>query len=298
MGKKETRLALLKVLAAAAWADGRVDPEEVNHIKEKALRAGLDNDDLSEIDAILSQPIPNTQCEDLTRQLLQELRSDADRQEAVETLEELFESDGEVDENEQRLLHELRGVMATASALDGFLSRVTGVFRGVFGSAKPGPGALTRTLSNAVVERLDHLSQGKWTDYVDPEELNRHTLYAAVLGKVADIHQGKSSEEMERIGALMHERRGLEPPLLDWLVEAVRDAVTGDMDRQRLLAEFNREADMEDRKDLLDAAFAVAAADGHLAEAELTELRLISNYLWIDARDFNTVRAKWNKEVS
>lgn len=297
MGRKETRVALLKVLASAAWADGHVDSEEVNHIKELALKAGLDNADLGEIDGILAQPIPNTQCESLTRDLLQELRTDQDRQDALDALDELFRADGEVDENEERLLHELRGVMASANALDGFLSRVTGVFRGVFGNQSSGPGALAKTLSNAVIARLDHLSQGKWANYIDEKDLNQHALYAAVLGKVADIHEGKSGEEMDEINSALHRRRGLGPPVLDWLVEAVRDAVTGEMDRQRLLSEFNRNAEMEERHDLLDAAFSVAAADGTVAPQELEELRLISNFLWIDARDFNAIRKRWDQAV-
>jgi len=293
MGKRETRLALLKVLASAAWADGRVDPEEINHIKEIALKGGLENEDLGEIDAILSQPVPNTQCETLTRELLQELKTDQDRHDALDSLEALFKADGEVDKNEAQLLEELRGVMASASSMDGFLSRVTGVFKGVFGGGKSGPGTLAKTLSNAVVARLDHLSQGSWTKHISEEALTQHALYAAVLGKVADIHEGKSGEEMEQISSLMHSRRGLRPPVLDWLVQSVRDSVTGDMDRQRLLSDFNRQAEMKERHDLLDAAFSVAAADGTLAPQELSELRLISNFLWIDPRSFNAIRKRW-----
>jgi tellurite resistance protein len=54
-------------------------------------------------------------------------------------------------------------------------------------------------------------------------------------------------------------------------------------------------SDSEERKGLLDAAFAVAAADGAVGPAELEELRLVSNFLWLDPRDFHAVRARWTR---
>ena len=69
-GKNEQRVALLKVLAAAAWADGRLDPEEVNRIKELMLRYGLEDDRIREIDEILQAPVSYTRCEEFTRELM------------------------------------------------------------------------------------------------------------------------------------------------------------------------------------------------------------------------------------
>ena len=51
------------------------------------------------------------------------------------------------------------------------------------------------------------------------------------------------------------------------------------------------------RHDLLDAAFSVAASDGTVASEELSELRLISNFLWIDAREFNVIRKRWDQKA-
>jgi uncharacterized tellurite resistance protein B-like protein len=65
------------------------------------------------------------------------------------------------------------------------------------------------------------------------------------------------------------------------------------MDRQGLLSEFNRIAEMDARMELLDASFAVAAVDGTVSGTELEELRLLANFLWIDPRDFNAVRQRW-----
>jgi uncharacterized tellurite resistance protein B-like protein len=41
---------------------------------------------------------------------------------------------------------------------------------------------------------------------------------------------------------------------------------------------------------LLGCLFMVADADGEIGDAEMREMRLIANYLWIGARDFNKIR--------
>ena len=296
MSREERQVALLKVLAAAAWADGRVEADEVDHIKEIARRYDLEPVALREVEELLETPIPIDRCEQLTRSLLDQLDSDAERREVIGEIERLFHSDAVLDPREKALLDDIRGALASQSAVEGFLGRITDVFRSTFSSAGGrGAGSLGVHLTNAVLTRLDTLSDGKWREAMAEEDLNRVCLFAAALGKVADTEDGKSTEEMDLIAGIVSRRFGVEPPLLDWLLDAVRLAASADMDRQKLLSEYNRITDMKGRLALLDAAFSVAAADGTVGDAELSELRLMSNYLWLDPRDFHGVRARWTK---
>jgi tellurite resistance protein len=73
------------------------------------------------------------------------------------------------------------------------------------------------------------------------------------------------------------------------VVQSVEEASMSGADRQGLLSEFNRISGMKERKELLKAAFAVASLSGFSAE-ESRELRTISNFLWIDPRDYNEIR--------
>ena len=292
MASKSKHTALLKVLAAAAWADGRIDVEEANWIKERALRAGLSIHDLTEVEAILETPTPYDRCETLTRELLERLTTPGDRKEVLDEVEALFRADGSFDESEARLLESLRGAMDAATTLDGFLGRVTSVFSGVFGAKKSpaqdesGPGGVLKA-------RLDAVSDGGWRHEISDAEVHQHLMYAAVLGKVADVEDGKAPEELEAVKKALEQRRGLDAPLVDWIVRTVAETAHAGMDRQYLLSEFNRVADMERRRDLLDAAFSIAAADGSISDDEMEELRLVSNFLWIDPRDYNAIRRRW-----
>lgn len=292
----DRQMALLKVLAAAAWADGRLEREEVNRIKEHMLRFSLRPEELRDVEALLAAPVSYSRCEELTRELLGQLHTKGDREDVRREIETLLAADGVVTSEEREVLESLSRVMEAMSQVDQVLVRMSGVFRRVFGGRKPGspPGDLAVYLKNSVLQRVDDLSRGAWRETQDPESLNRHTLFGAVLGSVAAAEGGISASELERIRNILEERLGWTPPLLDWTVQAVREAAAGHLDRQGLLSEFNRVADAEERKALLDAAFAVASADGALSVAELEELRLISNFLWLSPREFNQIRLRWS----
>ncbi len=291
----DRQIALLKVLAAAAWADGQLDREEVNRIKDRMLTFSPSPEQLREVETLLAAPVSYARCEELTRDLLGRLNSKSDRFAVLQEIESVLAADGIVSNEEREVLESLRGVMDAMSQVDQVLVRMSGVFRKVFGGRKPGapPGDLAMYLKNAALQRLDDISQGEWRETIEAEALNHHMLFGAVLGRVAAAEGGISEDETQRIRLIMEERLGWTPPLLDWAVQAVRESSAGQLDRQGLISEFNRIAGAEERTELLDAAFAVAAADDDVSGAELEELRLISNYLWLSPREFNQVRQRW-----
>jgi uncharacterized tellurite resistance protein B-like protein len=291
----DRQTALLKVLAAAAWADGRLDLEEINRIKELMLRYDLGPDGVREVEALLERPVSYDQCEQLTRDLMQHLKSPSQRDDALSEIGSVLAADGVVDPAERELLENLKGIMDAMTSVDGFMNRIAGIFRGAFGNRRPksDPGELANHLKNAVLQRLDDVSAGEWRNEADVKTLNFHTLFGAVLGRVADVEGGISDAELESIRTILAGRFELRSPVLDWVVQSVKEASDARLDRQGLLSEFNRVSDSAQRKHLLDACFAVAASDGSIAPEEFEELRLISNFLWLDPRDFHAVRSKW-----
>jgi uncharacterized tellurite resistance protein B-like protein len=295
--KRQRSLALLKVLAAAAWADGQLDHDEINHMKELMLVYDLGPEEMREIDMLLEAPVSYVRCEDLTRDLLGMLNSQAEREEALAEVKALLQADGQFTEEERDVMAGLQGIMNAMTSVDRFMAKISGVFRRTFASRDWGapPGELSLYLKNTVLQRLHDLSEGGWRDKIEAQTLNRYTLFGAVLGRVADVKDGISLQELDTVREILSHRFGLEPPLLDWVIQAVNEAASARMNRQGLLSEFNRISDSGERKELLDAAFAVAAADGAVSNEELEELRLISNFLWIDPRDFNEIRTRWTQ---
>jgi uncharacterized tellurite resistance protein B-like protein len=219
-----------------------------------------------------------------------------ERAEALAQVEAILKADGEFTEAEREVLAGLQGVMDAMTSVDHFIGRISGVFRRMFAARDMGsPGQLTEYVKNTVLQRLHDVSGGDWQREIDAPTLNRYTLFGAVLGRVADVEDGISPEELTATRRILQDRFGIEPPLLDWVTQAVEEAGSAQLDRQGLLSEFNRISDSSERKELLDAAFAVAAADGEVSRSELEELRLISNFLWLDPRDFHQIRQRWTK---
>jgi len=288
----KTQLALLKVLAAAAWADGSVDPRESEHLRNRMSSAGLSPEETSEVTSLLEKPVSYSRCEELTRELLSLLKTDAERREVIAEVEALLRADGTFDKDEREVLESLSGVMDAMSTADGFIGRITSVFRNAF-ARKSGEGELTRYIKNAVLQNMDRVSGGAWREKIDADTLNRYTLFGAVLGRVADLDGEISDAELERIRKLLSDQFDLDSPLLDWVVTSVQEASSAGADRQGLLSEFNRISGMKERRELLEAAFAVASLAGFTAE-ETQELRAISNFLWIDPRDFNEIRQRFS----
>jgi len=122
------------------------------------------------------------------------------------------------------------------------------------------------------------------------EEHVRLVLFGLLLDRVARADGVVQAAESEHIRRALEAEAGLSGEALERVLGAVgRHAVT-EADRQRLCAEFKRRSGEEDRRRLLGALFAAAAADGEVSRAEETEIRLISNYLWIDPQDYHEIR--------
>jgi uncharacterized tellurite resistance protein B-like protein len=253
---------------------------------------------MGSIAALLEAPVSYSRAEELTRDLLVHLRTREDREDALQQVESLLRAGG-LDAAERELLDGLRGIMGSLDTMDSFLGKVTGVFRGMFAArAARGEGEITRNLKNAVLQRLHTVSEGAWRSETDAASLNRYTLFGAVLGRVAHAEGGAAPGEIARIRVILEERFFLKAPLLDWVMQAVVETNAAETSRQGLLSEYNRISTMEERQELLDAAFAVASADGAVEKAELEELRLLSNFLWIDPREFHRIRARWGAPVA
>lgn len=290
---RATSVALARVLAAAAWADGRVDPEEANAIKAYMLRAGFDEASMHEVSDLLVSPIPQSQAEELVREFLATMTRDADLQELHDEVEALLRADGEMTDEEERFLAELREALESHSVVDVVLDKMRGLFSFAMGSLRPPRrSSAADALRSRVQERVRTRLSGDDADRGDAPELDRAALFGALLQKVAVADGHLDEAETRHIEALLSGRGDFSDAEVATIVAALTDEVTPELDLQRLSAELNRVTEHDDRIRLLEALFAVAAADGDVAAAELDTARRIADFLWIDRRTFHEVRLR------
>lgn len=125
--------SLVKILIAAAWLDGRVQPEERQYLYQIAKAKGVDKD--PEIHPFLYElrPVQPNECYAWVQEYLGDRPSSEDCQNLIEALSGLIYSDGEVAIEEARLLTKLQQLSQThdssSSAQSAILQQIQKLYR-------------------------------------------------------------------------------------------------------------------------------------------------------------------------
>ncbi len=282
MREPTSEFLLLRVLVAVAWADGVLEADELRFINGLASEYGLDDHERAEIDHLLENPVSIEDYGEYARAFLRQGSPD-DRVRLIARAERIMEADEVRHAEEIRYLHLLKRWMeeqpvATepAEVAPPLLGRIGRLFK------KANPSALGATVRSLVG------SEGKEVSVREAYV----ALFGALLYRVIYADRVVDAGEVDRLRNVLAERFQFEGGEADYIIRLIQQRVAEDHDRQRLCAEFNRLTDLADRITLLEALFETAASDGEVSAEEEAEVRLISNYLWIEVQDFVAARRK------
>ena len=113
MSTQDLSLALAKVMIAAAWADGEVQPEEVDCLKEFILNmSGMDDEIWGHLDIYMSMPIDEDERLQLVEDLSVLVRTTEDETFVLEALEMVFKADGIVSKEEFRTIEQVKNMLS------------------------------------------------------------------------------------------------------------------------------------------------------------------------------------------
>jgi uncharacterized tellurite resistance protein B-like protein len=115
-------------------------------------------------------------------------------------------------------------------------------------------------------------------------------MLGALLSKVAAADGHIAAAEEKEIRKVLKES-GHKRGDIALVLQAAEKAIENSVDLHGFTKDFAR-IPYEDRLELLDKLFRVAAADHDLANRELEKIRRISKLLWITQRDFTTAKVK------
>lgn len=139
----------------------------------------------------------------------------------------------------------------------------------------------------ALLARLAHL---------EPRRARYLAAFAGVLARVAHADLTVTESEMARCRELLVERGHLGPEeaavALD--IARQRSELLGGTEDFLVTREFAGLASDDDKRDLLECCFAVAAADGGISGPEESRLKQIASELGLALSDLNAVRLRWN----
>lgn len=129
----DNRIQLFKILAAAAWIDGSVQPEERQHLQKVASSQNLE--DNPEIQSLLAatEPIPSQQCYQWLEDYLGSHPTEFDYQNLLEAIAGLVYTDDNVDSEEAKLLTRIESLSPTNQqsqpSFDGLLQAIKDFYR-------------------------------------------------------------------------------------------------------------------------------------------------------------------------
>lgn len=300
MSDRDLILILARVIVAAAWADGKLTPEEIDSLKDLLFRlphAGpargvqLPAREWSELELYMQSPVSAEERARLVAELQGALRTPADRALAREALESLVHADGIVSPEEEALVAE---IVAALERVDlGLLARFTrligGPLRRRTDAASGSPlreAELEDFVKNRIYYQVRRLALPEAEIRVPDAELRKLSLATGLLARVAHVDGAVSADEASVLAAKLQ---------TGWSVsEAVAVAVADvavslapDLDYYRLTRELYEVTTDEERVVLFDMLFAVARADGQISADEIEEIRRIARSLNVSRQHVN-----------
>ncbi len=281
-------LALLKVLIAAAWADSRLSQSEINYLKTLAKRFNLSDTDWLELEPYLEDPPSENDIKTLFQDLLARVASPSGRNQVIGHIEEILKADENVSAEEHDFLEQYTLVLKEASTVELLVGRMKGLFQ-----KRPAPAAmdLDEFIRNKIFFKL---RRRIGTEEMTPD-MYRLCLLGGLMGIVAQADGEIDLRELEEIRRLIQSHGRFESEALDTLMAIIEEESVRGLDRARLIAEYTANIGFEERVELLDLLFAVAAADGGLTHAELEELRGISAAMNLSHRQYIDAKLRAKK---
>lgn len=131
--KKSNLKDLIKILIGAAWLDGKIHPEERQHLQQLAKTIGLATD--PEIQPWLYEfrSVQPTECYEWVKEYLGDRPSKEDYQNLIEAISGLIYQDGEVAIEEAKLLTKLESlnpaISTPQSAYSSVLKKIQKLYR-------------------------------------------------------------------------------------------------------------------------------------------------------------------------
>lgn len=273
-------LALLKVLMAAAWADSRLSQAEINYTKELARKFRLDEAEWLQLQPYFEDPPNEKEVEGLFRDLLSRIATPAARNEVIRHLEEILKADSVMTAEEHDFLDQYKMILKNASTVESIVGRMRNLFR------KPQQQVHVLDLDEFIRNKvLFKLRRRLGTEQITPQ-MYRLCLLGSLMGIVANADDEVDQRELEEIRRQLQFRGNFDPEALELLLSIIEEESVRGLDRARLVNEYAGDASFDERVQLLDLLFGMAAANGNLTHAELEELRGISSAMHLSHRQY------------
>lgn len=305
MGNESKRVAFIKMLVAAAWADERITPSEIRMITEYLRRFGIDEPGFEAVRALLKRPLSAEEAEALVREQLAILDTREERSAVLAATGDLLLADDTLAPQEGAFLARLRELTSNPTTPQLFVSRLQGIWEqlppaagaaAAAGSARQESERFFRQRLLEHFRRMLALARARsgqpLDDGIADEDLYRVVIRGALLSSVALADTKLVPAEEAELLKLLAADEAISEADLRVVVEVYKAAAMDQLDLSWIVREFMRRATPDDASRLLDSLFLVGVADGNLREEELAAIREIAARMGIPVAAYQSALAR------
>ncbi len=293
--RSELIMALGKVLIAAAWADHDLSLEEVNSLKDLLFHLPeLSAAEWAELEIYLDSPVQEAERNRLLHEMQTQIRSRADRELAMQALDEMVHADGALPESEREVFEQVKNfieeadtglVKALGGLMDGALGR-RGQAAGGFPNREAYLEDFVRNKVYYTVQRRLH-SEEEVDDLSLPDEvLRRLCLAGGLMARVAHVDEEIDDDELGAMVDALREDWDLGEDQAAFVAGVAATEIADELDGYRLSREFYEATNRKARLGFLEALFHVAAADGEASHEEIEDIRRIARTMKLTHSEF------------
>lgn len=303
MTKTNMTFSLAKVLIAAAWADGKIDHEEINCLKDLLFRMPeMTANDWAKLEIYIESPISESDRAVLVEDLKNALTSQADKSLAMSKLEEVLNADGLVAESEHEIVNKIKTSLEEVNV--NIFGRFTRLIQDsiqkrsdVVASTPSREQFLDDFIKNKIFYKVRRrLADEQTVLDLAEAELRKLSLAGGLLAQVAYVDREVSDAEFDAIVDALVTGLGLSREAAVMVAEVSVNEVSKDLDYYRISREFFEATTAEEREDFIELLYVVASGDGMVAHKEMEEIRMIANALKLTHKQFIEAKLKIPRE--
>ena len=303
MADEKFVMDLAKLIIAAAWADGDLQHEEVNSLKDLIFSLGdINEKDWAQLDIYTDSPVSAAERDQLLARVLDHIRSQSDKEFVIGTIQRLVEADGVVSAEEAKFLEGVKNVVGSAdTGLGGMLGRLLkpAISRrsDAYGNATQREKHIDDFIKNTVYYDLKIGTQdaGVKIDLSD-HRVRQLCLGAGLLAKIAYVDSDISDDEKNTIADILAKSWGLAEQEARLVADISCARTMKGLDYFRLTRSFFECTTLDERRSFLKCLFAVANASDKTSHDEVEEIRRISNSLKLNHKDFIAAKVSISDE--
>jgi uncharacterized tellurite resistance protein B-like protein len=297
MLNKEFVMDLAKLVIAVAWADGQLQNEEINALKDLLFNLDeITGEDWASLDIYMDSPVEPHETEELLGRVISRISSEQDRDFVVTTLENLFQADGVISDEEKAVLEKVKE--QTSSVDIGIFAKISEMIKNSIGrrnqsyqSAVQRESQIDDYIENTIYYQLKSDCEKKGIKIDLPEgKLKQLCLAAGLLARIAAVDSGISEQEKQAIRQVLSEQWALSDQEAHIITEISCNRTLKGLDYFRLTRGFFDCTSLDQRKDFIKCLFRIANASDKTSYDEIEEIRRISNSLKLSHKDF--IKAK------